>query len=43
MFYHREPETYVKFVEISTESGKKLSITRNAYFILILIIKIFFF
>lgn len=29
MFYHREPETYVKFVEINTESGKKLSLTRN--------------
>lgn len=29
LFYHREPETYVKFVQLSTESGKSLSLTRE--------------
>lgn len=29
MFYHREPNTVVKFVRIETESGKALSLTRK--------------
>ncbi|CAD5216227.1 unnamed protein product [Bursaphelenchus xylophilus] len=28
LFYHREPETYVKFVQLNTESGKSLSLTQ---------------
>lgn len=33
MFYHREPNTYAKFVELTTKSGKKLSLTRKFFFI----------
>jgi hypothetical protein len=36
MFYHREPETRVKFVRLETENGKILSLTgklKNTFFV----------
>ena len=38
MFYHRQPETYIKFIFIKTYSGKTLSLTRkNKLFIYFII------